>query len=338
MRRGAAPLRFLALVIGGWVCARAAFLSADWFDRDQPDAQQAASPIASAIISQPSAASTPPQPTAGPADALRAYRQSVFAAPLIPRRLVGSSAAAIATPLALSLPVAATSAVPAVVPVPGVTPLPVTQPALGSSRWTASAWLFLRDGGGGQLAPAGTLGGSQVGGRLSYRLGAVAAPLAVSGRFYSPTRDLDEAEAALGIEWQPSRAVPVRLLAERRQALGEDGRSAFALMAYGGVSDQPVGPLRLESYAQAGIVGLRSRDLFADGSVRLLAPIAAAPELSAGAGLWGAAQPGVSRLDAGPALSLRIAPNLRAVAEWRLRIAGEAEPDSGPALTLGADF
>ena len=86
------------------------------------------------------------------------------------------------------------------------------------------------------------------------------------------------------------------------------------------------------------MVGLRSRDLFADGSVRIarrLGPV----EL--GVGAWGAAQPGVARLDAGPSLSWRLPvadANLRLQADWRFRLAGDALPRSGPALTLAADF
>jgi hypothetical protein len=60
-----------------------------------------------------------------------------------------------------------------------------------------------------------------------------------------------------------------------------------------------------------------------------------------GAGAWGGAQPGASRLDAGPTLSWRLPAaraHLRIEAGWRFRLAGEAAPGSGPALTLLADF
>ena len=111
-------------------------------------------------------------------------------------------------------------------------------------------------------------------------------------------------------------------------------------MAYGGVSEVPVvGPVRLDAYGQAGVVGLRSRDLFFDGAVRAGVPITG--DLSAGVGLWGAAQPGVARLDLGPQISLRLpveGSSARISAEWRLRIAGGAAPGSGPALTLSTDF
>lgn len=336
---GAPPLRFLGLVLGGWVCARAIFLGLEWLEQPPSVSAAVAIPAAShpAPNQSPNSAADAMLPSdPRPATAGRPSFVAVFASPV---RLQRAVAAAVAPPTSYAVHAPPPAAHVQADGVPGLSPLPVAQAPAVASRWAGSAWLFLREGRQQQLAPGGTLGGSQIGARLGYRLNEEGArPLALSARFYSPVRDLDEAEAAVGIEWQPSRAVPVRLLAERRQALGESGRSAFALTAYGGVSDQPVGPLRLESYAQAGVVGLRSRDLFADGSARLLAPVAAVPGLAAGAGLWGAAQPGVSRLDAGPAISLRILPNIRAVAEWRLRVAGDAEPGSGPALTLAADF
>jgi hypothetical protein len=187
------------------------------------------------------------------------------------------------------------------------------------------------------------LGGSQAGARLSYRVNADAArPLSLSARLYSPIKDRKAAEAAVGVEWQPLAEVPVRLLAERRQALGRKGRSAFSILAHGGVSAlKVVGPVELSAYAQAGIVGLKSRDLFADGSVRLDVPIDDAGTLAIGAGAWGAVQPSASRLDAGPSLSVRLplqGRNIRISADWRLKVAGDASPGSGPALTIGSDF
>lgn len=154
-----------------------------------------------------------------------------------------------------------------------------------------------------------------------------------------PARRPGGAEAALGVEWQPSARLPVRLLAERRQALGADGRSAFALIAHGGISDAKApGGLRLDGYGQAGIVGAASRDRFADGALRLSLPLG---RVKVGAGLWGAAQPGVSRLDAGPQAALRLPlgdGNVAVAIDWRLRIAGDARPGSGPSLTLSTDF
>jgi hypothetical protein len=77
---------------------------------------------------------------------------------------------------------------------------------------------------------------------------------------------------------------------------------------------------------------------FADGSVRLSLPLGRG---RLGAGAWGGAQPGAARLDLGPQAALSLPVAGRAVtiaADWRLRVAGDAEPGSGPTLTVATDF
>lgn len=183
------------------------------------------------------------------------------------------------------------------------------------------------------------MGGSQAGARFLYRINHDAArPLALSARAYVPSRRTAGAEAALGVDWRPSARFPVHLLLERRQRLGSEGRSAFAGTLYGGGSVALRAGWRLDGYAQAGLVGTRSRDAFVDGSARLSRRIG---PIEAGGALWGAAQPGAARLDAGPHLTLPIRAQgtaIRLSAEYRFRVAGEARPSSGPALTLGVDF
>lgn len=225
-------------------------------------------------------------------------------------------------------------------PVADLAPFRPAAPPQSDDRWSGSAWLFARRGGAPSLSDGRVLGGNQLGARFAYRLNRDAArPIALSGRFYAPLSTPSASEAAVGIAWRPMAQVPVEILAERREALGDDGRSAFSLMAYGGVSERRVGPARLDGYLQAGVVGLKSRDLFADGSMQLTLPLDRRARVKAGLGVWGAAQPGVSRLDVGPHISMRLS-RLRArlAAEWRVRVAGNAAPASGPALTLSADF
>jgi hypothetical protein len=188
-------------------------------------------------------------------------------------------------------------------------------------------------GDGPSLAGGGSLGGSLAGMRLLYRIDR---SLALSGRLYLPVRRPEDAELAGGLDWQPLRTAPIHLLAERRQALGRDGRSAFSLTVYGGLSQSLPGRMRLDAYGQAGLVGLRTRDAFADGAIRLSRPFG---RLDIGGGAWGAAQPGAARFDAGPTLALRLpALHARLEADWRFRLAGGAAPGSGPALVLAADF
>jgi hypothetical protein len=54
--------------------------------------------------------------------------------------------------------------------------------------------------------------------------------------------------------------------------------------------------------------------------------------------MWGGAQPGLYRIDAGPRVTMRVRDNLRVHLDWRQRLAGNAEPGSGPAITLAGDF
>ena len=359
--KGAAPLRFLALVLGGWICIRAAILAPTGTRPRTADAT--AEPVATTSILPPAqgriAAYQPPLPipvqsTANrlalkaPASRLRGSRADrpgshpgfSIANPAL--SILGPilSADGDASPSArqrrfvddvASLAPAASGAVP---PVPG--PIAATPAVRRAGRWSGSAWALLHDDRGqATLAPGGTLGGSQTGARILYRIGG---GLALGGRFYAPLRRPGGAEAAAGIDWRPWPRLPVHLLAERRQGLGGAGRSAFALTLYGGASGHLPAGLRGEAYAQAGIVGLESRDPFVDGSVRIGLPVG---RVEVGAGGWGAAQAGAARLDAGPWVAYRLpvrGANLRLQADWRIRIAGDAAPGSGPALTLAADF
>jgi hypothetical protein len=330
------PLRFLALVLAGWICLRVAAL-APWSEKAASDAPQ---PVASQASAPPLLRESVPIAPVLVRTGLARHRSPAPppARPGSVRRSFFAPIAAIARQEAAPGPPLRPPALAAHAP-PAIWPL-AQPPTSASDRWSASAWLFVRRGGDGPLAAAGTLGGSQAGLRMGYRLSRdTARPLSLSARLYAPL-ETEGAEAALGLEWKPLADVPVRILAERRQRLSGDGRSAFAILAYGGVSEARVaGPLRLDAYAQAGMVGLRSKDVFADGAATLSLPLGA--RVQVGVGLWGAAQPGVSRLDVGPQVSVRLpvpATNLRLSAGYRVRVAGDALPASGPALTLAADF
>jgi hypothetical protein len=330
------PLRFLALALGGWVGVRAAVLTAPWWVQPAVSAphMQRQRPPAPRLVQAtgPPVASAPASRTIPSFSVVR----SPAAHPFVRSKFKAAFAAEpMLLALAFDLPPGTAAARP-----PLHTPLLISSPALHrASRWSVYAWTFLRGGDGPALAPSGTLGGSQFGVRVGYRLNG---DLAATVRLSSPARSVRGAEAAVGLEWQPVKAVPLHLLAERRQALGREGRSAFGLTVHGGVSDAPVaGPLRLDAYAQAGVVGTRSNDLFGDGGARLSLPLDKEGRLKLGAGAWGAAQPGVSRLDIGPQASAQFrigVANLTVAADWHLRIAGSASPGSGPALTISTGF
>lgn len=193
------------------------------------------------------------------------------------------------------------------------------------------------------LAQGPLLGGSQIGARIDYRV--TDRSLALYGRYSRAIARPFADEAALGLSWRPSAALPVALLAERRQKLGRGGRSGFAALVTGGIGPSLVAPrILVEAYAQAGVVAAPKVEAFADGRLALgyrLTPAAQRSDLALGAGLSSSAQPGAARVDLGPELSLRVPVangHLRFSAEWRQRIAGDARPRSGPALTLVADF
>lgn len=211
-------------------------------------------------------------------------------------------------------------------------------------RWRASAWALWREGSGNaqDLVTGGRLGGSQAGLRLDYDLTpASVSRAAVYGRVSSALNRPASPEGAVGLAWQPARSVPLTIAAERRIALGNGARDANALFAVGGFGPRPVlGKVEAEAYAQAGMVGFSRRDLFADGKLSLLAPLSRTP-MRTGMSISGGAQPQLERLDIGPEVQLRL-PLPRAASrlsiEWRERVAGQASPSSGFAVTLGTDF
>jgi hypothetical protein len=221
-------------------------------------------------------------------------------------------------------------------------PMQTQAPSIAArlDRIQLTMWAMLRGRQGAfdaptSLASGGTLGGSQAGARLFYN---ISPALAVVLRSSSDVGRRG-GEVAGGIRYRPLRTVPVWLTAERRQALGHygGGRSDFALFAEGGIYDQP-GPwgFLIDGYAQAGVVGLRTRDLFADGGFTLTRPVY--DRFSAGLGVWGGVQPGVYRIDAGPRITMRVRRKIKVHLDWRQRLSGNARPGSGPAVTLAGDF
>lgn len=231
--------------------------------------------------------------------------------------------------------------IPAALPTAQSTAAP--QPVLGPDgkpkldRWQMSSWALLRGAPTpGALASGGTLGGSQAGARVTY---AINRSLALSLRTTSPIGGSSGAEVAGGIRWAPLKSLPLAITAERRQSISRfgGGRSDFALFVEGGLYRHPM-PWRfeLDAYAQAGVVGITERDLFADAALIFTRPVY--NRFSAGLGVWGGYQPGVYRLDAGPRITMRVRDNIRAHADYRQRLVGSAQPASGPTLTLAADF
>ena len=214
-------------------------------------------------------------------------------------------------------------------------------------RWTSDAWLLLReDSATPVLAGQPSYGRSQAGAVLRYRLAPSSrnqpqAYVRASGALESP-RDV---ELAGGLSARPLAQVPVRLAAEVRLAdtrAGTDIRpAAYAVTEFPRL-DLPLGT-RGEVYAQGGYVGGDFATAFVDGQARVVRDVveAGGARFAAGAGAWGGAQKNASRLDVGPSahVSFRLGEvNARLAVDYRVRVAGDAQPASGPALTLAAGF
>ena len=238
-------------------------------------------------------------------------------------------------------------------PPPGATvidPVPQSRPIRLASRWSADAWLMLREGGKPSFAGMTgrpSYGASQAGAVLRYRL-APGSPIRPVAYLQAATalNGVRDRELAAGLSVRPIRSIPLSVAGELR-ARDEPGgiRTRPAVVAITEIPyvTLPLGA-RLETYAQAGYVGGRGHTAFVDGQVRVDSAVKALgrAELRAGAGVWGGAQKGAARLDIGPAASVGFPLNERTYArvavDWRLRVGGDAEPASGPALTLSAGF
>ena len=215
-------------------------------------------------------------------------------------------------------------------------------PALSArriDRLQLSSWALLRGRQGQLLGPSslasgGQLGGSQAGARLLYNF-----THQIAAAFRAST-DVGRrgAEFAAGVRVQPLVSVPVWVTAERRQRLGSyTGRNAFAIFAESGIYQHPLpGRFSLDAYLQTGVVGLKSGDWFVDGAAAVTRPVY--QNFSAGLGVWGGAQPGLYRVDVGPRVTMKVRSNIRIHFDYRQKLAGNAQPGSGPAVTLGADF
>jgi hypothetical protein len=334
-----APLRFVATMLALWGAGRAFWLMGEPViapaaaSRPTPVSEnEAASSFTSVALqwlpSFPQKTERGPQLTVALPPAAPAQAPTMSAPPIVLAMAPARDQPEILTPTAPS-------------PAPR---LDLDQAVRSVSRWSGSAWVYAREGSGARsLAALGQLGGSQAGARLRWRLNpSDQLRTALYGRVSGPLEDASGAEAAFGVEWHPLPGQPVWIAAERRVALGKQGRNAWSAYAAGGIwkPGLPMG-FTLDGYAQAGVVGAKRRDLFADGALRVSRPLASPKGPQLGAGVWGAAQPGVARVDVGPhaRLPLSVAKQPFSIsADYRIRVAGAAAPGSGVAVTLASDF
>lgn len=216
-------------------------------------------------------------------------------------------------------------------------------------RWRVDAWLLLRDGASAQISggdrPA-SYGASQFGAVLAYRL----APSsrrdpAAYVRASKALVNAGETELAIGLRARPLAQLPISAHAEVRAIQLADATQIRPAAFVSGGFDEDELPLGLSAsgYLQAGAVGGEFASGFVDGALRIDRKLVGAESarIDAGLGAWGGAQRGAARLDVGPsaALTLEIggAP-ARIAADWRFRVAGNAEPSSGAAITLSTGF
>ena len=214
-------------------------------------------------------------------------------------------------------------------------------------RWRMDVWAMWRDDTTTPVTSGRpSYGRSQAGAVLRYRLD--------SASHYAPemhlraTRALQgpgETDVALGASARPIASLPVRLAAEARVSETFNGTelrgAAFAVTELAPV-DLPAG-LSAEAYLQGGYVSGDFATPFIDGQARIVRELARTDtfRLTAGGGAWGGAQDNARRLDVGPSagISFRLGEAQgRVAADYRFRVAGNAEPASGPALTLTAGF
>ncbi len=222
-------------------------------------------------------------------------------------------------------------------------------------RWSVSAYTLARDGGTGDpLAASPILGGGQSGAAVTWAVDPLAKrPVFILGRITAATgakgsMASETAEAAVGLRWQPLAGVPVAVDVERRVALGDFARNAWAARLSGGaVSHAKLLGLRgtLEGWGEAGIVGLSSADIYGGFQGRAATPLMSMGKttLDIGAGVWAAGQRSygetVTRLDIGPGIRFGLRPYpFTAQVDYRVRTAGNALPDSGPVLTVAGQF
>jgi hypothetical protein len=374
-RRGG-PLVALGMILGCWVAVRIAFTLAGGppaladmpsapvspvavYDSGQTGADPAeptsAAPVASAhadTVSRPDFA-TPPFNSFEPME--RAAPSRTITVPRGPAALPVATAAGhqllwMAALSRMPLPngfASAAAAAPRAVPAPFY---PAGASLAGPRRWSAEGWLLLRRGAGGALAAGATpptYGGSQAGAVLRYRLAPNSrhrpeAYLRLSSAFNTPA----DRETAVGLSARPVAALPLRAMAELRLS-DQVGVTRLRPAALVVTELQPIDlphAARAEFYGQAGYVGGRNATAFADGQARIDKPVMqiGKAELRAGAGAWAGAQKGAARLDAGPSAVLGMpvgaSGSARLGLDWRLRVAGDAQPGSGLALTLSAGF
>lgn len=223
-----------------------------------------------------------------------------------------------------------------------------TADASSRANWSGDAWLLLRNDSRAPLVsgrPA--YGRSQAGAVLRYRLESSSShrPTAYA-RVTQALVGAGETEVAAGFAARVLPRIPVSVSAELRSydsAAGTEIRPAVLAVTELPPAQLGLG-LRGEAYVQAGYVGGRFATAFVDGQARIdkhAMQFGDHADLRIAGAFSGGAQEGAERIDLGPGatVSFRLGEvHSRLVLDYRFRVAGDAKPGSGPALTLSAGF
>lgn len=239
--------------------------------------------------------------------------------------------------------------------------LPAAQQA-STNRWMLDAYGFYRQGSSAlsiAQGPRPIYGASQLAANLQWR----ARPSSshdprLYARAYHALVPGGESEIAAGVSARPIGSIPVRLFGEarvtRNPAITDEGitaRTSVRPAAYA-VTELPPQKLpmgfALEAYGAGGYVAGNASTYFLDGQAAVTRPVTQiglpgsnSAKVSLGAGVWGGAQKGVSRVDIGP--TLRFDVNIgeipaRVSVDYREQVAGDADPESGVAATVSTRF
>lgn len=363
VRRGD-PLLFLIAILAGWVMARSVTFSPLWQDAPEGPFQVSSSHVPAPPGPRVGMATSDvlPATMVDPTTFSKAADLARPAADNPPLTASDAHVAAMLSDFSNSLPLNGLAPTQNGLATPQIlefgnrheTALAAQMPArvATGSRWSADGWLLLRrDSATPLLSGRPSYGRSQAGGVIRYRLapGSPLRPqayLRASAALAPSTRSGPrEQEVATGLSVRPLAGMPLRLAIEARVGVMARGTrlrpAAFAVTEFPPFK-LPLGA-RAEVYAQGGYVGSAYATAFVDGQARIERPVVrrGQTELSAGAGVWGGAQRDASRLDIGPtaAVTFRLGEARgRVAADYRIRVAGDAEPSSGPALTLSAGF
>ncbi|MDG6078009.1 hypothetical protein E3U23_02195 [Erythrobacter litoralis] len=349
-RRGQ-PLTFLALIVTVWVAGRLLLWESPWPLEFAQDALLA--PAVAAKSASDSVTAVP---------AVVRIAETPLRYPGLPARYRSRKTGSTTTDRAVEAPIRR-SPIPSFTNLaptgPAAAPYPVSvgsdierraakRPELRFSRWRADAWLFFREGSNAvaSATPRPSYGASQASVILSYRL-------APSSRFEpdiyvrvsKALMEGGEIEAATGIKVKPIAALPLRVHAEARVTRFADQTEIRpSIYATAGIDEQDVvAGVAVRAYAQAGYVGGRFSTGFADGMAvadREIAEFDMA-KVRVGAGAWAGVQKGASRVDVGPSASVAIdvaGADIRLSADYRVRVAGDAIPNDGLAITVTTGF